>query len=82
MKTYLAQRIDTTKTTQKTSDDGTVKITYHHDDMGMKYRVQVNTGTRSRPRWHVVGYANDYLPVLNTFNRIVSDRAKASRAWN
>lgn len=80
METYLDQRIDTTKEVQHISDDGAVRVTYYHWDMGMKYRVQVNIGTRSRPRWHLVGYGNSYYQVLNTFNRIVSDRKRGIRA--
>lgn len=77
MKNSLMQgRINPSAEVQLVSDDKKVRITYHHNDLGMKYRVQVDTGAR-RMRWQTVGYGTTYLQVLNTFNRIVSDRARA-----
>ena len=69
-------RVNPSTEIQLTSEDGKVRITYHHNDLGMKYRVQVDIGAR-RMRWTTVGYGSTYNSVLSTFNRIVADRARA-----
>lgn len=76
----MRDRINPAAEVQRVSDDGKVRITYHHNDLGMKYRVQVDTGAR-RLRWQTVGYGSTYNQVLATFNRIVSDRARACKFY-
>lgn len=79
MASFMQDRIDTTKRVQLVSDDGKVRIIYNHFDMGsLKYVVQVNIGSKKRPYWTGAGYSDSWVPALNTFNRVVADRA---RGW-